>query len=304
MKKRIFLIALHLIVLGCFALCMIKFPEEIIELKASIRQKIVSVTTASRLKAVKEDDSFPVISPTGEEWYSTNRLIYHAGGGIDGLTYSNSKEALEQTLSRGNRVIEIDFLYTSDGHLVCAHDWHGITNQSSPPDLETYKNLRIYGKLTPLTAEELLDYMVQFNDLYIVLDTKESDAVQIVKDLIALCGDNSDLPHRFIIQLYGSGDKQKLMDIYPFTDENFLFTAYKFGTGDPIRIMELCYQENISVITVPHGSLVPEAIDFLTQKGFILFEHTVNHPNEACSALEKGVYGLYTDFLWPSDLTP
>lgn len=283
---------------------MLKFPEEIIDLKASLRQRISSAITGFRLNSVRESDVYPVISHTGDEWYSTNRLIYHAGGGIDGLTYSNSKEALEQTLQRGNRVIEIDFMYTSDGHLVCIHDWKSITGQSAPMDLESFSNLRIFAKFTPLTAAELLTYMQQYPDLHIVIDTKETNPNQVVLDLITLCGDDSDLPRRFIIQLYGGGDKQYLMDAYPFTGENFLFTAYKFGTGNPLQIAELCYHEDISVITVPHGSFSDEVLSFLSEKGFIIFEHTVNYPNDAQAALQRGVYGLYTDFLWPEDLTP
>jgi glycerophosphoryl diester phosphodiesterase len=58
-------------------------------------------------------------------------LIAHAGGTLfdrDGamLTYTNSKEAIEQNYRRGHRVFEIDFSLTRDGYLAAVHDWeHG-----------------------------------------------------------------------------------------------------------------------------------------------------------------------------------
>ena len=50
-------------------------------------------------------------------------LIIHAGGRIDGVTGTNSLEALEETYAVGGRAIEIDFDWTSDGHQVCIHDF-------------------------------------------------------------------------------------------------------------------------------------------------------------------------------------
>ena len=298
MKKKL-LLTLHLAMLGCFVICMLKFPEEIIALKADVRQKIISMRNDRN-----SYDSFGPVSHTGEEWYSTNRLIYHAGGGIDGLTYTNSREALEHTLLQGNRIIEIDFAYTADSHLVCVRDWSDISGQSSPLSLEDYRKLRIFGKYTPITAEELLHYMDIYEDLYIVLDTKEADSTQVVLDLIDLCGAGSTLPDRFIIQLYGGGSKELLLDAYPFADENFLFTVYKFGADKPLEIMELCYRENISVITVPYGRMDDKALNAFIERGFIVFEHTVNRPDDAQKSLQKGVHGLYTDFLSPADLNP
>ena len=38
------------------------------------------------------------------------------------------------------------------------------------------------------------------------------------------------IPEEKIIQLYEDGAKAKLQEIYPFEDDNFLFTTYKYGT--------------------------------------------------------------------------
>ena len=53
---------------------------------------------------------------------SPNCLIAHAGGGIDGRTYTNSKKALMNALDNGFRYIELDLFETPDGNVVCSHD--------------------------------------------------------------------------------------------------------------------------------------------------------------------------------------
>lgn len=52
---------------------------------------------------------------------SPNCLIAHAGGAIDGHTYTNSKKALTNALDNGFRYIELDLFMTPHG-VVCSHD--------------------------------------------------------------------------------------------------------------------------------------------------------------------------------------
>ena len=49
--------------------------------------------------------------------------IAHAGGQFNGATYTNSLEALDRNYGAGFRAFEIDLSFTSDGELVCLHDW-------------------------------------------------------------------------------------------------------------------------------------------------------------------------------------
>ena len=55
--------------------------------------------------------------------YSQPLMIAHAGGGINGINYSNSIEALNHNYAKGFRYFEMDFSWTSDNKLVCLHDW-------------------------------------------------------------------------------------------------------------------------------------------------------------------------------------
>lgn len=47
-------------------------------------------------------------------------MIAHAGGGINGLSYSNSIEALDLNYDKGFRIFELDFSWTSEGQSVFA----------------------------------------------------------------------------------------------------------------------------------------------------------------------------------------
>ena len=302
-KKTILLLLWHLAVLGAIALCMLMFPEEMIELKTNLRRELNSAKNNIQSSSFEEFDGHAPIALEEAAWYQDAPLIYHAGGGIDGLTYSNSREALEHTLAQGSRYVEMDFLFTSDNHLVCAHDWHDISDSRLAMTAAEFKDLKIYGKYTSMTASELVEFMTAYEDLYIVIDTKEDDMVSVVLELVRLAGEDPTLCSRFIIQLYDSGIRQQLQEHYEFTNSNFLFTAYKFGTENPAQIMKLCYQENVPVITVGYGNWNKEIIQKFRDKGFLIYEHTVNRPDEAMEALARGIRGLYTDFLSPDDLT-
>lgn len=301
-KKRLFLLLMHCAILCALALGVLKYSEEITTFKNSAYSALQATRNGKQTVTFSALEGLEPLSHMDDAWYQQCDLIYHAAGGIDGLTYSNSKDALELTLDNGSRFIEIDFRYTSDGQLVCARDWADLTASGEAPTAEEFRDTKIYGKYSTLTAAELLDYMRFFSDLYIIIDTKESGAVQVVTDLVALCQEDDALIRRFIIQLYDFESKAQILGAYPFADENFLFTAYKYGTGKPAEILKNCHEQNISVITVPHGSWSAETIAHFTDLGFVLYEHTVNRPDEARDALNRGVHGLYTDFLMPEDL--
>lgn len=303
MKRRtLFLILMHLAILGAMALGVLKFSEEITALKSS-GYGFLQQAKSGPAVTFADVEGLPAFSPEEDAWHTRCDLIYHAAGGIDGLDYSNSRDALEHTLSLGNRFVEIDFRYTADGHLVCARDWADITADGAAPTLAAFRELKIYGKYATITAAELIGYMKAYPDLSIIIDTKEDGAVQVVRDLVGLCGNDDSLLGRFIIQLYDFESKAAIVSAYPFADGQFLFTAYKYGTGKPAEILKNCHAQNIRVITVPQGSWTAETIAHFTEKGFVLYEHTVNRPDEAREALARGIRGLYTDFLSPADLT-
>ncbi|MBQ3192275.1 MAG: hypothetical protein IJB59_01740 [Oscillospiraceae bacterium] len=305
-KKAWKLILLHVLLLCGFACGVLLFAEEILEAKRWVYAAIAQVrqhnTQQDQSPLEQQFASYAPMEHKGDEWYQDTRLIYHAGGTIDGFVYTNSAEALEATISGGNHVVEIDFLFTSDGHLICAHKWEDLFSLEPLP-LEEVQRVGIYRKYTPMTAEDLIGYMQENPDLIIITDTKEEQPVEVIRELVRLAGEDADILSRFVIQLYDRGMKQEMLSVYPFSSENFLFTAYEFGNERIEEILELCYAEDIRVVTVVYYAWPQEVIDLFRQKGIFVFEHTVNDPSEARDIIARGSQGVYTDFLQLSDLT-
>lgn len=83
------------------------------------------------------------------------------GGGISGKEYTNSREALDNSLNMGYKYIEIDLRETSDSAIVCCHEWedfYHMTGIEADTDkgitLQKFKQCKIYGKylrLLPMT---------------------------------------------------------------------------------------------------------------------------------------------------------
>lgn len=297
-RSKTKLIILHVFFFVLILMAFFKFPEEMIKLKAEIYYFLQTSKADSNI----DFTDYPSITNTTKGWFKDAPLIYHAGGGIDGLTYTNSKEAMENMLAQGNYFMEIDFMYTSDHELICMHEWENQWESEEIPSLEKFVSEKIYGKYTTMTAKDVIQYMEQNPNLYIIIDTKEEDQIEVVKSLVDLSAYHTEITDRFIIQLYKDGVKEEIQKIYSFPEENFLFTVYKFGARFPNKIMKICYDENITVVTVPYGKWDEDTKKLYTSKGFILYEHTVNRPDYVRKSLNEGIYGFYTDFLSEEDL--
>ena len=97
------------------------------------------------------------------------KFIGHGIYGIDNISYTNSFESLELAIKNEIKVVEVDFLFTSDGELVLNHLW----NNNIDVSYNDFMNSKINNIYTPMDLKELLNYMKRYNDLYVVIDTKE-----------------------------------------------------------------------------------------------------------------------------------
>lgn len=240
-----------------------------------------------------------------KHWYDENKVVIHALGAIEGKAYTNSKEALENSFSEGNRVFECDMILTADQRLVACHDWglnmqEGISEDNIPTK-EVFMNTKIYGKYTPLSIDEIVLFMKENKDVYIVTDTKaaEGDYYSIeFQEVVnaARAYECEEVLDRFIIQIYHAymyGDIQK---IYPF--KNVIYTLYEEGyKGDPKEMedyAQFCRLNQIDVITMREDYYTDELNSICQDYSVQLFVHTVNDVNRKEYFSERGV-GVYTD---------
>ncbi|MEX2380185.1 MAG: sulfatase-like hydrolase/transferase, partial [Vicingaceae bacterium] len=104
-----------------------------------------------------------------------SRFIAHAGGKIDGRTYTNSLEALNESYKKGFKLFELDIIKTKEGEYVAAHDWQqwaDITNYKSdvPVSKEEFLNHKIFERYTPMSMDEINDWFKNHPDAILVTD--------------------------------------------------------------------------------------------------------------------------------------
>ncbi|MFK5971735.1 MAG: hypothetical protein QM485_00470 [Flavobacteriaceae bacterium] len=116
---------------------------------------------------------FPKISYAFEP--NNNRYIAHAGGEVNGIKSTNSKQALDQNYKKGFRLFELDIIETSDGELVAAHDWKmwaRFTDYQGtlPPSHAEFMKHKIYGDYTTLDLKGINDWFRAHPDATLVTD--------------------------------------------------------------------------------------------------------------------------------------
>lgn len=110
------------------------------------------------------------------------------GGGVGKYVYTNCLEAVQDSLAKGFRYIELDLLETTDGHLVGAHDWArlrelvGASRSNAPMSREEIMGLQAGWKYTPLFAEDICRLMQENPDMVLVTD-KTQDFELLVQEI-------------------------------------------------------------------------------------------------------------------------
>ncbi|MBP5703196.1 MAG: hypothetical protein J6X12_00675, partial [Paludibacteraceae bacterium] len=115
------------------------------------------------------------------------KAIAHALGSIDGYAYTNSREAMINSIEKGYKYLEVDIVSTSDSIMIAAHDWKQFNEMTGHRELkdsvisfDEFKKRKIYNTYTPVTIQEVIDTLMNHPDISIVTD-KISDPVIIEK---------------------------------------------------------------------------------------------------------------------------
>ncbi|HET8810831.1 MAG TPA: sulfatase-like hydrolase/transferase [Flavobacteriaceae bacterium] len=104
----------------------------------------------------------------------TMRFIAHAGGAINGETYTNSLEAMNLSYKKGFRLFELDIIKTTDGVFVAAHDWKHWSGKTGyagkiPVSLETFKENPIKD-YTPMDINDINRWFKKHPDAILITD--------------------------------------------------------------------------------------------------------------------------------------
>ena len=264
------------------------------------------LTAAVALSAVQ-----PVFAA---DWQSGNRLIAHAFGEVDNKIETNSKEAFINAWENGFRVVEGDFTYTSDGILVLRHDFEKDgsyarldipTDRDKVMDSQTFMNSPIIFEQTPLRAADLLYLMVEYPDMYLVTDTKDTDKATVQRQFRDIMNIANNIGHpevleRIIPQLYNKGMIDWIKEIHPF--ENWIFTLYLYNNPDYDDIANFCKAKGIQTVTLHIDRATAVNVGKLKARGLKVYAHTTNRYLTMKNLLAVGVDGIYTDRIKPYEL--
>ncbi|NJB69831.1 glycerophosphoryl diester phosphodiesterase [Saonia flava] len=119
---------------------------------------------------------------------NNNRYIAHAGGEVNGVKSTNTKDALDQNYAKGFRLFELDIIETSDGKLVAAHDWNMWSRFTDyggtlPPTHAEFLKHKIYGDYTTLDMEGINKWFKTHPDATLVTD-KVNDPVAFANSFV------------------------------------------------------------------------------------------------------------------------
>ena len=100
------------------------------------------------------------------------KYIAHAGGGIEGKIYTNSLEAITNSINLGYKLIEIDLRETNDDVFVGVQSWAKFKKDTNftdnNPDINSaisykdFKNLKIFNKYKPVDTNIINVYWLVF----------------------------------------------------------------------------------------------------------------------------------------------
>ncbi len=240
------------------------------------------------------------------KFISEQRYIIHAGGCVSDeeggqYTYTNSKEALTNCLKNKKRIIELDFMKTSDDYWVCAHDYAPWAFGYDFTEAQTYQEFtdhRFKEKLDSLTLEQVIDFLRENKEYYVVTDVKEDnkEACEYIRKHYPSVMNN------FIIQIYHEEEYSQIRDM---GFKHIIYTLYRC-TSEELRLASLVdaadkydlvgftfpadYAKNDSFMKVMLDTKVP------------LLVHTINDKDEMKQYIDAGIVGIYTDSVDDNEL--
>lgn len=323
--KKVIWLSIVLLILE--AIFFVIFGSKVMKVVNYCKEQIITNRNYSMMHDEKVDvSSLPILQDDTTAWYSKYTLISHGGGGINGRTYTNSLEAWELSYNHGNRVIDADLRFTSDGVLVLRHSWgdnieqhenmpmlksHCVmdknghtqyTIQSQSMNYRTFKKTKVYKQYTAMSYDDMLDFMMSHKDLYVAADIKGENSVKgdvartytyMVKR--ARAKGVEDVLNRIIISCYDYADYEKIVSIYPF--KNTTMRQHFVSPNNYYELCEFCVKHDIHTVNISQCFINDPGVKILKDHGIKIYLAVVDYMSDAEYYKSKGVDGFITNYL-------
>lgn len=222
------------------------------------------------------------------------RFIAHAGGAIEGKTYTNSLEALNYNYNRGFKMFELDIIKTIDGHFVAAHDWKKWKKDNSfkPEDsitLQTFMRVKNLNKYSPLSIIEINNWFKNHKDAILV-----TDKINTPKEFSDVFIDKN----RLMMELFSEeAIKEANKNNIKFLAAPRVFKGLKYK-----QRLEFIDANKIKYLTVPRKTIINSKAYYteLKNKGIKIYAFGISFDKQADENYTllnemEFVYGIYAD---------
>lgn len=221
--------------------------------------------------------------------------IAHACGGIDGTTYTNSLEALEQSYRLKYKYIEIDISETHDGKFVLIHDWQetqkklfGKTGITSEKELLSSKMIKGF---TPLNLDMSLKWLAEHHDVFFISDTKNVSSIKIFQYVAKYY---PELINRFIPQIYSFAEYDKALEL---GYQNIVLTLYRLQDSDN-EIINFISTHKLLAVSMGKEKADQRFAFKIKKLGVKTIAFTINEMQEQKTYEKLGIDVFFTDFLY------
>ena len=250
----------------------------------------------SGIRQIVSISETPAVDICNTRWFEHGHLVAHSMGAIDGRHFgSNSLEAFRQNYALGHRIFEVDLQLSTDGKLITIHP-------SLMPVPQTFAEANAAARWhTVMTFDQLLLLMLEYEDVFIVTDTKYYDDFDLIRETFdimwqAIHEIDPALKYRLIIQFYNQEMFHFMKEYWDFP--NYAYTLY-MSRDTNAQVLEFVRQEGINAVVMWYHRAMryPEFVAQLGEAGAVVFAHTINDLPLAQRLLDIGVYGIYTNVL-------
>jgi len=263
--------------------------------KGEIFESVDDITATAKLNIPENISDTEVFFPRIRYEFepNNNRYIAHAGGEVNGIKSTNTKDALDQNYKKGFRLFELDIIETSDKKLVAAHDWKmwaRFTDYSGalPPSHAEFMKHKIYGDYTTLDLKGINAWFAAHPDATLVTDK--------VNDPIAFANQFVD-KDRLVMELFSqmSIEEASRNGIQAMISQTPLLKI----TGDKINYLAV---NNVKYVALSRRIIANETKLMLKLKeaGIKVYVYNVNFdPGKDEKYVQENeiglVYGMYAD---------
>ncbi|HAZ95835.1 MAG TPA: hypothetical protein DCW73_00960 [Treponema sp.] len=228
------------------------------------------------------------------------KFIMHAGGFVadskgKNISYTNSRDSVENCLKAGRRICELDFRISTDNFLVCTHEWNQVYSNGipldSPVSKDEFLSCKIYGEFASMDLESLKLFFAAYEDFYVVTDSKDNN----VEACRIIARDAPEFIDRFIIQIYHASEYDKIREL---GFKNIIYTLYRTSQEEREISLLIDFAKSHPFVGFTYWYYFAETyLETFSRNNIPSYIHTVNDKNEQVKFFNLGAAAIYTDSL-------